>query len=65
MAAQAWNCPCKDRANCIGAGRLTVLELYEYRKNFFQGVGGGVGLRDSLRLEMEGHYSSATREFSR
>ena len=42
-----------------------MLELYEYRKNFLQGVGSGVGLRDSLRLEMEGHYSSATREFSR
>ena len=34
QAAQAWTCPCPDRANCIAADRgVSVLEPYEYHKN--------------------------------
>lgn len=66
IAAQAWQCPCKDRANCIGRDRIPdVLQLYEYRKTFQTTAGGEGGFRDATRKEMESHYSSATREFSR
>eukprot|EP00965_Chrysotila_dentata_P092277 3046243-Pleurochrysis_carterae.AAC.1 len=61
MAAQAWSCPCVDRANCIGPDRLEVLELYKYRKKFLQCAGSDGGKRDAARVEMEGHYSSRSR----
>ena len=63
-AAQSWDCPCPDRKNCLD--RMTILELYEYRKQF-QTVTApqGGGQRDACRRELEGHYNASTRSFTR
>ena len=47
MAAQQWECPCHDRTNCISADRVSVLELYEYRKAFRTAHAGNT--RDACR----------------
>ena len=66
MAAQAWSCPCRDRVNCIGGGRIpNILHLYEHRKIFQTCHRSGAGLRDAMRDELANHYSSANKSFSR
>lgn len=47
QAAQAWECPCHDRQNCISADRVPMLTLYEYRKEFR--TGHARNLRDACR----------------
>ena len=65
-AAQAWSCPCGDRENCIGADRLCVLKLYDYRQQFRQTrAKENGGLRDATRKELEGHYDQTTGSFTR
>lgn len=64
IRAQEWQCPCGDRRNCIGADRLQLTELYEFRKNF-QTHCGTLGKRDTARAAMAHHYSSGNGTFSR
>ena len=64
IRAQEWQCPCGDRRNCIGADRLQLTELYEFRKNF-QTHCGTLGKRDTARAAMAHHYSSGDGTFSR
>ena len=65
-AAQAWTCPCSDRRNCIGEERgLTVLQLYDHRKNFLTTCNSTGGRRDTMANEMRHHYSTGTCSFSR
>ena len=63
-AAQAWSCPCNDRASCIGADRIDIFKLYEFRKAFRERH-GGASLRDALRVELEAHFDTATAQFTR
>ena len=65
IAAQAWECPCTDRRNCIGAERLGVLQLYEHRKQFQTTAARHGGLRDANRTCMEQHYDKASKSFTR
>ena len=62
-AAQAWDCPCLDRRNCIGSERIPVLHLYEYRKKFRTTAKGTGGFRDTARKEMEERYDISSRTF--
>ena len=64
-AAQQWICPCKDRDNCIGKDRITVLQLYEHRKQFRTTAASRGGLRDTNRTQMEQHYDKNSRSFTR
>ena len=65
-AAQAWECPCPDRYNCIGKGRLDFFALYEHRKRFQTVTAPAAGgLRDGNRKEMEQHYETPTKTFMR
>ena len=59
LAAQNWSCPCADRSNCISADRLSVLELYEYRKKFLTTCANEGGKRDATRKEMSQHADGA------
>ena len=66
QAAQAWSCPCADRRNCIGADRLCVLKLYDFRQRFreqFAPANGG--LRDATRSELQNHFDETKGCFSR
>ena len=65
IAAQNWTCPCTDRTSCISADRLTVLQLYEYRKHFLTTCKQRGGKRGALASDLKGHYSSANRSLSR
>ena len=66
QAAQAWECPCADRFNCIGEERLSFLKLYEYRKSWqTTAAPAGGGMRDMARQELEGHYDKAAGMFTR
>lgn len=53
MAAQEWSCPCPDRKSCIGPERLSVLELYEHRKDFQTTARTHGGCRDATRKALE------------
>ena len=65
-AAQDWSCPCPDRRNCIGQERLpNIFELYEHRKRFRTTAQTRGGLRDANRTELNQHYSSASKQFTR
>lgn len=64
-AAQRWACPCPDRANCIGEDRLSVIDLYEYRKKFRTTCAASGGLRDAARKELEEHYDVVHGRFAR
>ena len=65
-AAQEWNCPCTDRRNCIGAERgVTVLQLYDHRKQFLTTCNTRGGMRNAFRSDLQPHYSSASCAFSR
>ena len=65
-AAQEWECPCPDRRNCIGAGRgISLLQLYEHRKNFLTTCKFKGGKRDAWRADMSAHYSSSTGSLTR
>ena len=66
-AAQAWECPCPDRRNCIGNERLPREHLYEHRKAFRMKAlaPGGDGLRDSSRIRQAEHFDAASRSFTR
>ena len=64
-AAQDWTCPCSDRRNCIGVGRLDVVQLYQHRKDFQTTCASSGGKRDTARASMAGHYNSASRTMSR
>ena len=55
-AAQAWECPCLDRRNCIGSERIPLLHLYEHRKLFRTTAKGSGGFRDTARKDMEERY---------
>lgn len=63
-AAQEWSCPCQDRHNCIGADRINVLQLYEFRLAF-RSVNKKSELRDAMRRELQGHYDAASGAFTR
>ena len=65
QAAQAWTCPCADRENCIGADRLKLLDLYEYRKKFVTTASNLGGLRDANRTQLENHYAVNSKSFTR
>lgn len=60
-----WSCPCTDRDNCIGAERIDVLKLYEYRKHFRTTAHSKGGLRDASRRELELRYDLTKKTFSR
>lgn len=65
-AAQAWTCPCIDRRNCLGAERgITILHLYEHRKTFLTTCNNTGGKRDAMRAQLESHYSSSGKSFTR
>lgn len=64
-SAQQWECPCVDRANCIGEDRISILDLYEYRKKFRTSAAVHGGLRDAARQELEHHYDAVTGQFNR
>lgn len=65
-AAQAWECPCLDRKNCISSDRLSVLELYDYRKTWRLSVAPNEGgQRDCARKELDGHKDGQTKTFTR
>jgi len=65
-AAQEWECPCLDRRNCIGSERISVLELYDYRKNWRLSVAPNEGgQRDCARKELDGHKDGETKTFTR
>ena len=64
-AAQAWECPCLDRRNCIGSERIPLLHLYEHRKLFRTTAKGSGGFRDTARKEMEERYDVSNRTFTR
>ena len=64
-AAQAWECPCTDRRNCIGAERVSLIDLYEHRKAFRTSAFQHGGLRDANRSILQQHYAQATRSFTR
>lgn len=65
LAMQAWCCPCEDRQSCIGADRLSVLELYEHRKAFRTTSHLHGGFRDATRKEMLLRYDKHTKTFTR
>ena len=60
-AAQNWDCPCPDRRNCIGAERLSVLDLFEHRKKFRTTAHGRGGYRDACRCNLQAHYDKQTQ----
>ena len=64
-AAQNWECPCKDRRNCIGGERCKLLDLYEYRKQFRTTNAKGGGFRDASRKDLESHYDRRSGSFTR
>ena len=66
-AAQEWECPCLDRRNCLAADRgLTLIHLYEHRKNFLLTTcNNNGGRRDATRAQLSAHYSNSTKSFSR
>ena len=63
-AAQEWSCPCHDRRNCIGAERIDVLQLYEFRRAFRDKY-KKPEFRDAMRRDLEGHYDAASGVFTR
>lgn len=65
QAAQRWECPCPDRANCIGSDRLSVLDLYDYRKRFRTTAKSHGGFRDAARKELDDHFDPSTGMFAR
>ena len=65
MAAQRWECPCKDRVSCIGQERLKTMELYEFRKAFRTTAATLGGMRDASRKDMAGHFDASSGTFSR
>lgn len=64
IATQQWLCPCPDRHNCIGADRMSVLQLYEFRKAFRQGYKKS-SLQDAMRTELQAHYHANGAYFTR
>ena len=65
-AAQGWECPCADRFSCIGADRMSILDLAFYRKHWRLNVAPNEGgQRDSCRKEMAGHFDVPSRTCSR
>ena len=65
-AAQAWSCPCDDRHNCIGADRIQLTQLYEYRKEFRTTTSqNNGGLRDACRKMLGNHYDRIRASFTR
>jgi hypothetical protein len=62
-AAQAWECPCTDRRNCIGAERIRPEDLLVHRKQ--RQTTATVNSRDAARLSLAEHFSSLTKSFSR
>ena len=66
-AAQAWECPCVDRVNCIGNDRIpNIFDLYEHRKKFrCETAPANGGLRDAARLEMTGHFDKTRKTLTR
>eukprot|EP00965_Chrysotila_dentata_P050255 1665225-Pleurochrysis_carterae.AAC.2 len=65
LTAQAWECPCVDRRNFIGSERIKIEALYNYRKAFQTTNISDGGKRDSTCKELDNHYFSASRTFSR
>ena len=63
QAAQAWECPCEDRPNCIGAERIRPEELLIHRKEICTTL--RMNRRDTLRNRLGEHYSTTQRSFSR
>ena len=66
-AAQEWECPCKDRYNCIGKDRIrNIFDLYEHRKRFRTTTApANGGLRDAARLDMSRHFDKGSMTFTR
>ena len=65
IAAQEYSCPCNDRHNCIGSERLSILQLYNYRKTFRETAAQQGGLRDASRKDLEAHFDRQTKSFTR
>lgn len=65
MAAQDWVCPCSDRKNCIGIDRLSVLELYDHRKDFQTTAQTQGGFRDATRKALQLRFDVTTNSFIR
>lgn len=65
MAAQEWSCPCPDRKSCIGADRISVLELYDHRKDFQTTAQTHGGYRDAIRKALEQRYDAQSKSFIR
>ena len=63
-AQDDWSCPCADRRNCIGAERIDILQLYEFRKAFLQ-QNGTASRRDAMRKELQSHYDRGSAQFTR
>ena len=63
QAAQAWECPCADVRNCIGADRIRPEALLIHRKEVITKM--RINKRDTLRLQLGEHYSKTDRCFSR
>ena len=64
VAAQEWSCPCPDRRNCIGAERLDIFKLYEFRREFRQRSVRS-SMRDAMRMELQTHYDERMGTFTR
>lgn len=63
-AQDDWSCPCADRRNCIGAERVDIFKLYEFRKAFHQQT-GTASRRDAMRKELQCHYDRGSAKFTR
>lgn len=64
-AAQQWCCPCTDRQSCIGPDRLSVLDLYDHRKQFRTTAHLQGGYRDACRDDLQRRYDTKARAFTR
>eukprot|EP00965_Chrysotila_dentata_P250540 6209511-Pleurochrysis_carterae.AAC.3 len=65
LRAQEWECPCSDRKNCIAADRISLLHLYDHRREWQQKAPTCGGQRDYFRSLLEARFSKETRLFFR